>query len=123
MPKFVATFRVAFEDGSEAEANVAMEVLAEHMEQLSDEGDEVVLTELTEFNSAQTPAELITKIKSVRNSLLALKRKDTFEVAREIDMIAYSLDKGIEPSMIPQHYDYGGFLELAEKVWSGKNPT
>jgi hypothetical protein len=130
MTTFAAIFRLVFEADSEVEADVEMESLSLQMERYMEIDPEdsstgqLRLTQLVPFEAKIQRGELVNSLRLLRNQLIAQKHTPAFEAAKQLDYLAWSYAQMLEPStdVIPQ-YDQTHFLEVAQAVFQGKNPT
>lgn len=121
---YVSTMRIGVSAESEVDANIILDSLREIMMVTLDEndGDFVVITQIIPFSQhrKRTPQELCDILRRDRNILLATKTTQGWEFARELDKTIHMLMTGGDELIA---YNYGNFLELAEKILQGENPV
>lgn len=120
--KFVATFRVLLESPTEVEAQVAAEALSETIEEHLDEGDDLRLMEVINADNAATYHELALTLRVARNKLLATKKRDAYDLARQLDQMAWDIHVAASSNNLNPSYDHGKFIDVARAVWDGSNP-
>lgn len=130
MSKFVATFRVVFDEDSEVQAGVTMEALAIEMEQYMEidsedpESGDVTMTQLVNFGEPTKRTDLVNDLRRIRNVLIATKHSESFDVAKMMDMLAWRYEEMMSPAFeLNPQYDHTHFLEIAQAVFQGKSPT
>jgi hypothetical protein len=134
VPKFVATFRAAFEAETEGVAQVTAERCSEALENLLGEEDdtdeksyELQLTEVLSFATSTSPAEIADLACQLRNKLIWTKAKDAVALALELDKVQWMLRHSVnsedaEREILPQ-YDHSRMWRLCEEIWNGGSPT
>jgi hypothetical protein len=121
----VATFRVILNTQDEVEAILAADKLKSVCEDYLDaeEGDQVVVTQVTSTSTDVEPSETLMILRRARNALIRTRIKECYDQAREMDRIAYSLEHRGEPEYALAGYDYSHLLEVAEAILKhGKDP-
>lgn len=122
----VATLRVILYTQDEVEAILAADKLKSVCEDYldADEGDKVVVTQVTSSSTDVEPSETLTIIRRARNALIRTRIKECFDQARELDRIAYALEhRGEGPEHALAGYDYGRLMEVADSILThGKDP-
>lgn len=125
MPNFVAVIRLEYKAGDEMEASLIAELAREQAETALDtieDEDVASVTQIANFDNI-VPEEVIIRIAQVRNDLFRTKYKECFEMAKQLDLIKYSLRKQLNPEEVTD-YDYGRILEIAHAVITrGENPN
>lgn len=122
---FVATFRAVINTDSIVDAEVASERLREVMLEWLDEeeGDQVIVTQVTDTSINLNPAETIEVLLRARNALIKTRIKQCFDMARALDETIHALKHREEIGGIMPTYDYGNLLEVAEAILQrGENP-
>lgn len=122
MKEYVATLRASFQCENDAEALLVAHDIAEMarggiLEEA--EGDDIVVTQVIDYAPADTPQEIINVLAKARNTLIKTKVSKMLDLARELDMVIFSLEKGDFELIAP--YDQR-FMDLVEQVISGKAP-
>lgn len=121
--EYVATLRLGYKAADEIEAQlIADSVVTEAMKILeSEDGDEAVITQVTDYAPADIPAEAINVLIKARNTLIKAKLHHTVEAARELDKIIFALEHGDWIALAP--YDYGRFVDVMTAIFAGKAPA
>jgi len=121
--EYVATIRLGYKAESEVDATlIADSVVTEAMKILEPEdGDEAIVTQVTDFAPADIPQEAINVLIKARNTLIKAKLFHTVEAARELDKIIYALEHGDWIALAP--YDYGRFMDIMTDVIKGGSPS
>lgn len=133
MPKFLVTYRAAFEAETDGIAQVTAERGLEALEELLGEEDDdepsykLQLTEVIKFDTGSSPTEIADLACQLRNKLIMTKTKDGINLAGELDRVQWLLRHSInsddaEKEILPQ-YDRARLWEICEAVWRGDNPT
>lgn len=121
----VATLRVILNTRDEVEAILAADKLKSVCEDYLDaeEGDQVVVTQVTSTSTDVEPSETLTILLRARNALIRTRIKECYDQAREMDRIAYILEHRGDPEYALAGYDYTRLLEVAESILKhGKDP-
>lgn len=121
---YVATYRAIIVAPDEVTANVWAERLREEAMTLLDEeeGDDVILTSVTDTAINLPPEETLVILKRARNALIRTRIKQCFDQARGLDEIIHYLGRRLEPGDLAA-YDYGRLLEIMEDILiKGNNP-
>lgn len=115
------TITASFSADDEVEARMIGETIRENAQRDLAEDDEVWVEEVLPVTAAPTPHALIQRIKRTRNDLIRLRKTDAYDIARELDKIAWALLVGGADSHAT--YDYGNFLDVVRKVLDGEDVT
>lgn len=124
--EYVATLRLTYKADDEVEARLIGELARERAESeldVEDDQDEAILTQVTSFAGAIEPRELLTRLMQTRNDLIRTRYTECYDLARELDKIAYALEKRLMPDEVTD-YDFGRFIQVAQVVLlEGGNPS
>lgn len=123
MPNYVATLRASYDAPDDATAMViADDIRTQGLDKILqvEDGDDIVVTQVIDYSPADTPQEIINVLAKARNTLIKTKLQAMIDLAREIDKVIYSLERGDWTSFAP--YDFGRFMELLEIVIAGGSP-
>ena len=124
--EYVATLRLTFKAADDVEAQMIAELARERAESEFDteeDGDEVLLTQVTAFAAAIEPRELLTRLALTRNDLIRTRYKECYDLARELDRLSDALQKRLMPYEVTD-YDFGRFPQIAQVVLlEGGNPS
>lgn len=124
MRQYVATLRAIFW----ADDEVVAQVVAEQVRQNGskdlelDEGDSVDVTDVIPLGFGLSAAETSQVLRTARNCLIRTRIKQCWELARELDKVAYILERRLEEHFDASSYDYGKFMDVSQQVLDGKNP-
>jgi len=120
--KFVATLRTIFDAQDEMEAILMANEFQERIADLLDEDDIVDVTQVIPFETArQIPsAEMIEQLRRSRDLLIKTRIVQCFELARELDKTAWTLEHRAEPGFDMAGYDWGAFLDLTNRLLERK---
>lgn len=120
---FMMTFRGVVLCKDEVEAAMVAEVIrsegSKHLE--PDDGDELFISQVTEFQKAAEPAELIDRLLRARNDLIITRIKSFWDTAKMLDECIWGLQKGLDP-MMADTYDHARFMEVATRIYNGEYP-
>jgi hypothetical protein len=122
----IATLRCIINTADEVEAVLAADKLKAVCEDYLDEedGDEVVVTQVTSMTTAVEPSETLVILRRARNALIRTRIRDCFDMAREFDKMIYALDHRSDGEHALAGYDYGHLLEVADQILTyGKDPV
>lgn len=122
---FVGTLRLVINSPDEVEATVTADRLRELCLGYLDEedGDQVILTQLTSNSSDLSPEESLVVLKRARNALIRTRIKECYDTARLLDQTIHALGmrQSIEESRVS--YDYTALLDIAEQILNnGQDP-
>lgn len=115
---FAATLRCVIYSPSEVDAMLAADQLRSACMELLDEedGDEVVLTQVTGLSSNLEPTETLVIFAKARNALIRTRIKECYLQAKEFDQIIHILrHRGETEGYIPP-YDHTQFMDIAEAI-------
>lgn len=121
----IATLRVIVYTKDEVEAVLTADRLKETCENLLDdeEGDEVVVTQVSSMSTAVEPSETLVILRRARNALIRTRIRECFDMAREFDKMIYQLDHRADGEHALAGYDYSHLLEVAEEILNnGRDP-
>lgn len=122
---FIATYRATFAADSDVEAAVIAERIRENAEldlDTTEDGDEVIQTQLTESTIAVLPQEVIIRLTQVRNDLIKMKVKDCWELAESANRLIHALKRSLAVEDASVSYDHSSFMKTVELVLRGVNP-
>lgn len=121
LQQFIGTVRVVLNVEDEIEATLTMDRLQTECEGLLDEedGDEVIITQITPFTTDVSPEEVLTIFRRARNALIRTRVKDCFDIARSLDMVIYNLAIQQDPTMSTT-YDYSRMMGFLERILLNK---
>lgn len=120
--QFIATYRAIFEASDEAEAMLIADRISENaaVELEPDDEDEqepvFELTQLTSNKIALIPSEVATFLRKARNLLIRTRRPRCIDAAREIDILAYAIERDLPAGTEHEGYDYGHFMDVMEAI-------
>lgn len=121
----VATLRLVIHTADEVEAILAadkIKMLAEDYLEPED-GDEIVVTQVTSMTTAVEPAETLVILRRARNALIRTRIKQCFDMAREFDKMIYQLDHRADGDHALAGYDYSELLDVMDQIlMHGKDP-
>lgn len=121
----IATLRLILYVKDEVEAVLTADRLKETCEDLLDaeEGDEVVVTQVTSMSTAVEPSETLVILRRARNALIRTRIRQCFDMAREFDKMIYILDHRADGEHALAGYDYSHLLEVADEILTnGRDP-
>ena len=115
---YVATLRAFFRADDEVEAILIADKIAENgsLDLEEDDGDTLGVTQVCKTGVGLTPQEVVEHLRITRNVLIRTRVKRCFEMAREIDQLAWALEHGDEQTWSLAGYDYSKFLDVAEAI-------
>jgi len=122
VPRFVATFRAVYEADNDVMASIVADQIRLNAERDLDldEGDEIECTQVTDNGNNLTPDELIIMLRKTRNALIKTAWRPAYDEARELDRLIYAMKFRDEPAFTMAGYQYGDFMDLAEKILRDK---
>lgn len=123
---YVGIFKIILADVStETRAHEILTEVQDLIEETLESDDEVTLTQLVEtpnFVEHATTKQIVS-LRYARNTLLALKFKDCWEFAKQLDQMQFALSKHMNPDeSAGLEYPHGHVMELFEEVKLGRNP-
>lgn len=117
--RYIATFRVVFYEEDELDARLAAHSMEEAMSQVLEEEDSLDMTQLikneTHFRNV-TPAEVVEQLRRSRDLLIMTKITQCFELAQQIDKIAWILEHRDEERFELNGYDHGAIFDRAKTL-------
>jgi hypothetical protein len=88
-----------------------------------EDGDKVVLTQVTSFAIEVEPEETVIILKRARNALIRSRYKDCYLLAQELDKVCHVLTKRGDSAQLLASYRYDNFLDIAAAILEqGKDP-
>lgn len=113
--------RVVLNVEDEVEATLTMDRLRSECEDLLDEedGDEVLVTQITAFTTDVAPEEVLTIFRRARNALIRTRVKECVDLAGWLDRVIYQFAQSQDPSM-PAQYDYGRMMDFLTRILNNK---
>lgn len=121
----IATLRLVINTHDEVEAILAADKIREVAEDYlePEDGDEVIVTQVTSMTTAVEPAETLVILRRARNALIRTRIKDCFDMGRELDKMIYALEHRGDGEHALAGYDYGKLMEVMELILTqGKDP-
>jgi hypothetical protein len=122
----IATLRCIINTADEVEAVLAADKLQAACEELlePEDGDEVVVTQVTSMTTNVEPAETMVILRRARNALIRTRIRDCYDMAREFDKMIWILDHRSAGEHALAGYDYSHLLEVADEILThGKDPV
>lgn len=115
---FVGTLRLVINSPDEVEACMAADRLRELCLDYLDEedGDQVILTQLTANSSDLTPEETLVVLKRARNALIRTRIRECYDLARELDKNIHAMSLRVSTEEAHTSYDYTALLDIAEQI-------
>ena len=123
---FVATIRAVVFSKDEVEALLAIDQIETAAREMIDEedGDRLVVTQVTSMTTDIEPSEIIITLIKARNALIRTRIKDCFDEAKQLDQIIWGLRCRTFNDSMSRRYDYSGFIAAAEAVLvRGEDPV
>lgn len=119
--QYIGTMRIVLNVEGEIDAYLTMDRLQFECKALLDEddGDEVIITQITPFTTDVLPEEVLTIFRRCRNALIRTRMKECYDIARSLDMVIYNLATQQDPSM-PVQYNYSRMMEFLERILRDK---
>lgn len=117
--KFLATLRVTFDADGDLDArliaNECAEAISDHV--LEDE-DTVDVTQIIPWGTQGlvSPEELVAQMQRTRNLLIKTRIVQCYDMARELDKMAWVLEHRQESSFDISGYDYSAFQDLTNQL-------
>lgn len=87
-----------------------------------DSGDSIDVHEVVPYGIGMTPAEVVNVVRAARNALILTKIKQCYELAKELDRIAWILEHREERPFDVSSYDPARFMLAAETLLAGGVP-
>ncbi len=119
---YVSTMRLVIHSPDEVEATITTdrirEIVAEYLDE--EDGDQVIITQVTPNSSDLSPEELLVVLKRARNGLIRTRVKECFDLARELDKQIHALGLRTSTSEAHTSYDYTNLLDIAEQILNGE---
>lgn len=109
---------------NDVEAALAMGKLQRACEELLDEddGDEVVVTQVTSITTDVEPEETMNILRRARNALVRTRIRSCHDLASQLDLELHKIKHRGEPGYIPP-YDYSRMMEITERILTkGEDP-
>lgn len=123
--QYLATLRALFDADDEVEATLIANQISENARADLDEDQVVEVTQVMAYSISMPvePAELVAKMRGVRDMLICTRIKQCFDLAKQIDEMAWVLENRAEETF--EHtgmagYDHGAIFALAEKLLGRK---
>jgi len=115
---YIGTIRCVIEAQDELEARIEMNEVVEAAAEVLDDNDTIDVTQImpAELQGAIEPAEMVEQLRRSRDMLIKTRIVQCFELAREIDKTAWILEHRTEESFDLSGYDWGAFMDLANKL-------
>lgn len=118
---YYTTLIAAYEAMHDVEARIIAETIRENAGKDLEEGDDVWVDDVVETSPPTTPHALIHRLRVTRNDLIRLKSNECYDLARELDKIAWMLERRMDSQSVDfTAYDYGAFLDTVKRVLSGE---
>lgn len=116
--QFIATLRTTFGAEDELEATLMANELQEAVANLLDDGETVDVTQVIPYNLPKRlePAEIVEQLRRSRDVLIMTRIVQCFELAKEIDKIAWILEHRAEESFDLSGYDYTAVFDRADQL-------
>jgi len=118
--KYIATMRLVLEAEDDVAADLAAEEVREAAAQALDEDvDETIdVTQVikADLSGAVEPAEVVEQLRRSRDLLILTRLKTCFELAKELDKVAWVLEHRREDTFDLGSYDYGSFFDRAREL-------
>jgi len=123
---YIATLRLVIYTADEVEATIAADrikvIVDDYLE--PEDGDEVVVTQVSSMTTAVEPTETLVILRRARNALIRTRIKQCFDMAREFDKMIYQLEHRADGEHALANYDYGNLLEVADQILTyGRDPV
>lgn len=123
MRNYIATFRAGINASDDATAMIRTEDIIDAVVDnilYHDDGEDFVLTQLTDFAPADTPQEAINVLIKARNTLIKSRLQAMINLAMELDKVIFSLENGDWEGIMPYNYR---FMDLMKTVLDGGSPA
>jgi hypothetical protein len=118
MITFIATFRAIFQAESEGQAAMIADLVCENgARDLDEENDVLFTTQVTSNATDLSPEESVVTIRKARNALIKTRIKQCYEMAKELDKMAWILEHRADRDFSLAGYDYGDFFRTAEQIF------
>ena len=88
----------------------------------TDAEESVEVVQTIPLEEDPTPSATLTQLRRARNILIRLRTKESFGVARELDMMVHALSQRLAPEDATTNYDWSTFIGVTRDVLSGGNP-
>lgn len=120
--QFIATLRATFEADDEVEAALMANELVEAAADIMDEGATLDVTQVIPLDLKRKiePAELVEQLRKSRDMLILTRIIQCFELAKELDKIAWILEHRSEDSFDLAGYDYTAPYDRADELLGRK---
>lgn len=126
-PLYIATLRAVFRASDDVEAIMIADQIKVNGEKDLDEedGDTLGVTQVTQNLALLSPEETLALLRRARNALVRTRVTSGYDLAQELDKFIYMLDRRSEndTGFELAGYKYGNFLEVAQEILRGGNPT
>jgi hypothetical protein len=111
------------EAGDELEARLEMNELVEAAAELLEDGETIDVTQIipVEAQGVVEPTEMVEQLRRSRDLLIKTRIVQCYDMAREMDKMAWILQHRLEQSFDATGYDYGTFVELTDKLLGRKD--
>ena len=122
MPRYVATLRAIYDAADDVEAIfVADQIKVNGFEDLDEDDNDVLdVTQVTSNEIDLSPEETIVQLKRARNLLIRTRIKDCFNLAKELDLQIFALERREDPAFSMAGYSHGDFMDLAQRILVNK---
>lgn len=119
---FIATLRSVFGADDELEAMLVANELQEAIANLLDDDDTVDVTQVIPYSLGKQiePAEIVEQLRRCRDILIVTRIVQCFELAKEIDKVAWILEHRNEQAFDLTGYDHGAIFDRADKLLGRK---
>lgn len=118
--RYVATLRAVYDADDEVEAIFIADKIKENggVDLDEEEGDTLEVTQVTNNSLDISPEETLAHLRLSRDLLIRTRIKQCYELARQIDEMAYALEHRRDPDFDLSGYDYSEMLEITERILS-----
>lgn len=116
--QYIATMRLTFFESDDVTANVTAELIRERASELIEEEDTLEVTQVLPFslNAPIEPTELVNQMRLTSAMLISTRIKECFELAQWLHKQAWILEHRGEEMFSDGAYDYGMWLEFANRT-------
>lgn len=119
MSRYIAVLQAIYEAPDPATALMIADRIRENgsldLDEDSD-GDSLDVIQVTDTDISVDPIEQIAQFEKTRNTLIALRIGEAYEIARSLDQLIHALQLKVDLPIAMSTYDYTNFLELAQSI-------
>lgn len=121
--KYLVTIRCTLDAEDDLEAKLEANEVIEQASDVLDEDDTIDVTQIIPLSLQRSvePSEMVAHLRRSRDMLIKTRIIQCFELAKELDKVAWILEHRSEETFDLAGYDYGAIYDLADTIL-GRQP-